>query len=264
MLTMHHLAIACVVGATSLLTVGTLAIYLGTLQAMEQPDHLTFQNLTYNGSAIGEVASGHTYANDAFYGQIILILILGAVLSGFLLFGPRVRQIPKVAITITLSFLGLMGLLSLWPILYRGSVIYTSADMVNPWFFATDGELWIDWRRGYRNFRTGGHHLRVDCPLSSDLRAYQTFLTDKPSTLPSWPLCADYYSHAQHTLFRLCCAETLTTQSYDMDALISSTSHAFAWLYWATILVCLLGLASHYLYGRWRGGEIPVTFDNFP
>jgi hypothetical protein len=231
----------------------------------EKDNHWQVFNLTYNATQVAHVGQTWRISSAIVAGQAFLtyFIMLGIIVPYKIC---TVRNSPTrieprkiYAVLGTLSFF--MVLIMVWVVFQQPSSVYPLQDMKAPWILSASGDEWLDWKRGYKGRREGGHHLRVECPDGSwkptDLygRVYREFVIEDPGLLPPWPHCADYYSEPRSTLFRMCCAERTILQAYDPQPVFDTSQKIFLGFYLfylcGNLLICL-GLASFICHERSR------------
>ena len=245
--------------AATILFVSTLGRQFYANNDFDQEPHWVLSNLTYNATHVASVGQGWELSSTAISSQcfFVLAIILGSTL--FFLYTTR-HQLKPITLYLTLATtFCLMLAVMMWLVLYTPSPVIKDLDIQPPWSLSFSGDLWLDYRRRFRRFRMGGHHLRVDCPDGSTLsseaygRIVRHFTTDTPDDVPVWPWCADYYSDTQSKLYRMCCAARTVLQHFDPEPVFSTSQTIFLASYLTYLLgLLMLGVSTRIIHQRAR------------
>lgn len=219
----------------------------------ESSDNWEISNLTYNGTSLAHLGKGWAMSSEAISSQAVILLLSSLVLVAFYLVC-RGKPFPQMLYFALGVILIIVGLVSLWAIFDGPSPVYPLQELEDPWSFSSSGDLWLDWHRGFKGRRTGGHHLMVRCPDNSIEstqewgRIYRTFVTKDPVTIPKWPLCEDYFQTASSKLYRMCCGKRIILQPSDPQPVFDKTKSIFAGTFLSFlgyVLATGIGLATH-------------------
>lgn len=216
-------------------------------------DNWEISNLTYNGTSVAHLGKGWTMSSLAISSQSFVLLAFSLVPVGIYLM-VKGKPFPQMLyLSLGVIFIT-VGLVSLWAIFYGPSPTYPLQELEEPWSLSSDGDLWLDWHRGFKGRRTGGHHLMVRCPDNSIEstqewgRIYRIFVTGDPVTIPKWPLCEDYFQTASSKLYRMCCGKRAVLQPSDPQPVFDKTKTIFAGTFLSflgCVLTVGLGLTIH-------------------
>lgn len=251
--------------AATVLFINTMGRQFYVNHYFDQSDHWSVSNLTYNTTHMATVSQGWALSSTTIGGQgfSVLAIILGGTLALHLC-GRSLSLKKFYALLAVTGFL--MIPILLWLVLFLPSPTVKALTIETPWSLSLDGDVWLDYRQGYKRFRTGGHHLMVSCPDGSDRssqaygRIYRHFATDTPGDYPPWPLCADYYSQPQSKLYRMCCANRTILQEVNPTPVFHSSKTIFLSGY-LTYLGALgaIGIASFIMVRRNRVPRAHLT-----
>lgn len=183
-------------------------------KSLHNENHAMILNLSYNQTYLG-----NAFLFEGFPVAPMLLVYLFLTFLGIFSIVYTFYQHTIVGIRKSILFTFFVFLVGFcFYLLFPYFVIDTESKLIDSWEYSYENDLWIDSTRGFKNFKTDGHHLSVHCPSNHSYSSvWKAFRTIDPNDVPLWPLCKDYYSYSQSTLFRMCCAEDEILQEFDSN-----------------------------------------------